>query len=146
MLSQAHCKTCRFWTDAPSDKTRAVTPISLGSNRPVDLGWLSPNGWGGQPVKRTDYFPLVEAIELATGRRVNLSTAMRWCLKGTRGVVLQSWMLGGKRLTNLDAVHRFMETCTKASTHSHAPTPPRTTRHRLKALEQAKRALDREGI
>ena len=39
-----------------------------------------------------------------------MSTVYRWVLKGARGKVLDSAMLGGVRYTSLEALQRFMGT------------------------------------
>ncbi len=36
------------------------------------------------------------------------ATVWRWCLKGTRGVKLESWIRGGQRVTTPEAVERFL--------------------------------------
>ncbi|MEX1027123.1 MAG: DUF1580 domain-containing protein [Candidatus Paceibacterota bacterium] len=59
--------------------------------------------------------PLVEAIDIATGRQPHLSTCMRWCTRGIKGVKLASWMVGGRRLTTVEAVHAFVAKTTAAS-------------------------------
>ena len=59
--------------------------------------------------------PLVDAVEQATGRRPHLSTCLRWCTRGSRGVRLESRVLGGRRLTSIPAVHRYMDATTAAS-------------------------------
>lgn len=65
--------------------------------------------------------PLVIAIKQATGRQVHLSTALRWCQRGSRGVKLESKVLGGRRLCSVEAVHRFVDLTTLASD---MPEPP----------------------
>ncbi len=50
----------------------------------------------------------VKAVQAETGRRVARATCYRWMLRGSHGVILQSWMLGGRRLTNRRAVRRFL--------------------------------------
>jgi len=59
--------------------------------------------------------PLVDAVEQASGRRPHLSTCLRWCTRGARGVRLESWVLGGRRLTSVAAVLRYMDATTAAS-------------------------------
>lgn len=44
------------------------------------------------------------------GRKLHMSTVYRWVLKGARGKVLDSAMLGGLRYTSLEALQRFMGT------------------------------------
>ncbi|WDQ17338.1 DUF1580 domain-containing protein [Rhodopirellula sp. P2] len=52
--------------------------------------------------------PLLDAIEQETGHRPHPSTAMRWCLKPNKhGNVLESWMIGGRRMTSIEAVRRY---------------------------------------
>lgn len=50
---------------------------------------------------------LVEAIELATKRRIHLSTAIRWCTRGVYGVRLQNYSCGKRRLTTVEWVREF---------------------------------------
>lgn len=59
--------------------------------------------------------PLVEAVKQATGRNVHLSTVLRWSQRGSRGIRLESKVLGGRRLCSVEAVHRFIELTTRAS-------------------------------
>ncbi len=59
--------------------------------------------------------PLCEAVEQATGRRPHLSTCLRWCTRGSRGIRLESRVLGGRRLTSVPAVMRYMAATTEAS-------------------------------
>lgn len=44
------------------------------------------------------------------GKRLHISTVYRWVLKGARGKVLDSAMVGGVRYTSLEALQRFMGT------------------------------------
>ncbi len=60
--------------------------------------------------------PLVDAVERATGQRPHLSTALRWATRGSKGIVLESVFLGGRRLTSEGAVHRFTRRCTEQAT------------------------------
>ncbi len=59
-------------------------------------------------IEMTSYLPLVEAVRAATGRKVHLSTVLRWCSRGARGRVLSSWMVGGRRMTTVEAVNAFI--------------------------------------
>ena len=43
------------------------------------------------------------------GRRVHISTVYRWALRGVRGVVLETIMIGGRRCTSVEAMSRFFE-------------------------------------
>ncbi len=61
------------------------------------------------------WLPLVEAVDKATGRRPHLSTCLRWCTRGSRGVRLESRVLGGRRLTTVSKVLAYMDATTAAS-------------------------------
>ncbi len=49
-----------------------------------------------------------EFLPSRRGKRLHISTVYRWALKGVRGKVLESTMLGGVRYTSLEAIQRFM--------------------------------------
>ena len=86
--------------------------------------------------------PLVEAVDRATGRRPHLSTVLRWCTKGN--VRLESRILGGRRLTSVDAVLRYIEASTLARDgHSTPVTTPR--QQTLAANRAAKKLAARVG-
>lgn len=54
------------------------------------------------------FLPVPKAIEIVTGYRPNPSTCWRWAQFGVKGVVLRTWMLGGRRKTTIDAVEQFI--------------------------------------
>jgi hypothetical protein len=64
-------------------------------------------------LENEKYLGLVRAVEAATGRRVHLSTALRWAMRGSKGIVLESVILGGRRLTSAEAVKRFVAACSE---------------------------------
>ncbi|EGF26817.1 DUF1580 domain-containing protein [Rhodopirellula baltica] len=89
--------------------------------------------------------PLLDAIEQTTGYRPHPSTAMRWCLKANKhGNVLESWMIGGRRMTSVEAVQRYNEANTRRSSHCHgiqqAPVNLPAAHH------SAMQALQQEGL
>ena len=91
------------------------------------------------------YQPLVDAIYEATGRRPHLTTALRWCLKGTSGIKLESWKVGGRRVTTVDAVEAFVAATTAASGQRDGVVV--ATSQRVKSAHlAAMRSLDAEGI
>ncbi len=88
--------------------------------------------------------PLVEAVQAVHGRRIHLSTALRWCQSRNRfGVKLESWLQGGRRVTSVEAVRRYDERNTLASDAEHG-VPVATTAQRARAHSQAVRELDAE--
>jgi hypothetical protein len=61
---------------------------------------------------KLDLLPLTTAVKQVCGRCPHKSTLIRWATKGTRrGGRLQTWTLGGRRFTTLDAVRQFVEAC-----------------------------------
>jgi Protein of unknown function (DUF1580) len=89
-------------------------------------------------------FPLVQAIEKVTGRRVHLSTAHRWRLKGIHSVKLDTALVGGRRMTSPEAVVRFLEATTNAADGDQPR--PHTNRQRETEIKRAKDFLDEAGI
>jgi len=49
------------------------------------------------------------------GRRIHPSTLHRWRLRGTRGVKLETLLVGGTRYTSVEALNRFFATTTAAA-------------------------------
>lgn len=95
-------------------------------------------------MKSTDenekLFPLVEAVEQETGIRPHLSTALRWSTRGSRGIKLETWILGGRRLTSREAVRRYIDASTQAR-DGHAVVPDPTPRQSDRAAVRAARQL-----
>ena len=82
--------------------------------------------------------PLVDAVEEATGRRPHLSTCIRWCSRGRRGIRLSSIVLGGRRLTTISHVEHFIELVTAASVSgiaTNVETPAESDRRVRKAAQ-----------
>ncbi|HBE63819.1 MAG TPA: hypothetical protein DDX19_13990 [Rhodopirellula baltica] len=89
--------------------------------------------------------PLLDAIEQETGHRTHPSTAMRWSLKPNRhGNVLESWMIGGRRMTSVEAVRRYIEANTQQSLHRESPRPAPI--NLSTAHNNAMQALSQEGL
>ena len=85
------------------------------------------------------------------GRRVNASTVARWCLRGVRGVRLESVVVGGRRYTDRAAIARFIAATTAAGERrlnlpnvSQASTEPPNDRSRSIAIAQE--GLTRVGV
>jgi hypothetical protein len=58
-----------------------------------------------------------------TGKKPHVSTLWRWCLKGCKGVVLESICIGGKRFVTAAAIERFIEASTAARPGQTAEEP-----------------------
>nr|WP_286766509.1 DUF1580 domain-containing protein [Rhodopirellula sp. UBA1907] len=84
--------------------------------------------------------PVRAAIKQATGLKVHPSTAIRWCLqKNKQGQVLESWLVGQKRLTTVGAVRRYV--AANNAQRPINPSPFRSTEH-ARAIDQ----LSKEGV
>ena len=90
--------------------------------------------------------PLVTAVERATGQRPHPSTCHRWRISGIAGVRLETQKCGGKRMTSIEAVHRFNEAVTLAADGESVAPQSRTPRQRKSDLERADKELARQGI
>jgi len=60
-------------------------------------------------IRGEKLFPVIKAVEMATGNRIHPTTTWRWRTKGIRGLTLETRVLGGRTLTSVEAVHRFMD-------------------------------------
>jgi Protein of unknown function (DUF1580) len=76
-------------------------------------------------------FPFVECPKRIRSRP-SPATIYRWALKGVRGVVLETVMMGGRRYTSVEAVDRFF------SRLSEPKAKPPATPSNLRAEEIAR--------
>ncbi|MGN6547671.1 MAG: DUF1580 domain-containing protein [Aureliella sp.] len=84
-------------------------------------------------------YPLVEAVELETGIRPHLTTCLRWSSRGSRGIRLETCILGGRRLTSREAVRRYIDATTEArdgATPAPIETPAQQDRAAVRAAKQ----------
>ena len=68
-----------------------------------------------------EWLPLREAADhfpRRRGKKVHISTIVRWATKGCRGVVLASSFAGGIRYTRASAIAAFL-----AALNQHSPAP-----------------------
>lgn len=94
-----------------------------------------------------------------TGRKPHVSTLYRWCMKGCRGIRLDSICIGGQRFVTASGLDRFIENSTMqapSTTTVEQANPPPTSppvkgmlahvmRHndrRREEIEVARRRLD----
>jgi hypothetical protein len=90
-------------------------------------------------------YPMVEAVQKATGRRPHLSTVLRWSQRHNRhGLRLDSLMVGGRRLTSVEAVQRYIKANTQAADRSPFAAQPGACRQNEMTVEKAVAELDRE--
>jgi len=68
--------------------------------------------------KQNKFLPVPDAIEQVTDRRPHPATCWRWAIQGSGGVILQTWMIGGRRCTTVEAVRSFIESRTSQTTPS----------------------------
>lgn len=67
-------------------------------------------------MSNQQFLPVPAAVEIVTGVRPTPCTAWRWTTKGSRGRILKSWVLGGRRMTTVAAVEAFIEQRTADTT------------------------------
>lgn len=80
------------------------------------------------------------------GKRVNVSTLYRWSLSGVRGVRLETIQVGGTRCTSFEALQRFFDRLTAASSTGGFSSPIQRTPHRRQlAAERASKELEKLG-
>ena len=79
------------------------------------------------------------------GQKVHVATVWRWIKRGCRGVKLETLLLGGSRLTSLEALQRFAERTTAAADGATESGAETVAVHR-RSHEQASRELDEAGI
>lgn len=93
-----------------------------------------------------DYEKLVTLTEAAKSKQFPkkpcVCTVARWCLDGVRGEILDSVVIGGRRYTSVEAIHRFVAATSRHPRLSR-PTMGNDDSHR--ADEAAKR-LTARGI
>ena len=83
---------------------------------------------------------IAEAVKVLP-TRPSVHTLWRWSQKGLRGVRLETWLIGGRRVTSVEAVQRFISATSDAGERAVAET----TALREAALRAAEEDLDREG-
>ena len=76
------------------------------------------------------------------GRRKSLATLHRWRLRGVNGVKLETCLIGGMRLTSLEAIDRFIA----AQNRDEASPPAITLAQRRRQSESAQQELERMGV
>jgi len=87
-----------------------------------------------------------------TGSKPHVSTLWRWCLKGCKGVRLESLCIGGKRYVTASSLSHFVAASTSKQTAQEVTEvritrnePPHVTRHnqrRRAEIDAARRRLD----
>lgn len=59
-----------------------------------------------------------------TGKRPAVTTVWRWCLKGCRGVRLESVCIGGRRYVTIPAIERFINRSNQPAEPAAPPAAP----------------------
>jgi hypothetical protein len=74
-----------------------------------------------------------EAVKVLPGN-VSTKTLYRWATAGLRGIVLDSWFIGGRRYTSHESIDRFNAAVTEARTGKRRPAASHNdARERLRA-------------
>jgi len=64
--------------------------------------------------KPLSLFDAADYLGKLTGRKPHVSTLWRWCMKGCKGVRLESICIGGKRFVTANAIEQFIDASTTA--------------------------------
>ena len=84
-------------------------------------------------------------VKKRTPFKVHVSTLHRWRLRGVRGVKLETAMLGGGRVTSLEALERFVVRVSESTDGGAAGVTPNTAAVGQR-IQQASALLDAAGI
>lgn len=93
-------------------------------------------------TEKEELLPLAKIareVPSRSGRGVQVSTVWRWCIKGCKGIRLESVVCGSIRFSSRQALHRFFAATTAAADGTTVPV--RTTRQREAAIAAAEREL-----
>jgi hypothetical protein len=78
--------------------------------------------------------------QLASEQNVALSTCWRWCLRGIKGHVLESFSVGGRKFTTRQAFARFVAAINGESVRTETP------RQRERAISRAEKRAQELGV
>ena len=95
------------------------------------------------PITLTEAAKLPELSR--NGRKPHLATLYRWAGmggNGIRGVILRTWLIGGRRCTSAAAVREFL----RAISGGHESAPPMSAAQRSRELDRLERDLAAAGI
>lgn len=94
-----------------------------------------------RPVE--EFLSLSEAAEALPGNP-HKSTVWRWVLRGVRGIRLATIVRGGRRYTTRQFLADFISATTAAANGE--PSRTGSPKQRQRAIEQARRQLEADGI
>lgn len=83
--------------------------------------------------------PIAEAPQHIPGRP-SLATIWRWVLSGTRSGKLESILIGGRRFTSVESIHRFVQQSKPTAIKSEVPK--QTVKQREREISAAEREFD----
>lgn len=86
----------------------------------------------------------ITLTELAKRENFNVATIFRWANRGCRGVRLETFMVGGRRFTTVEAFGRFVAQTTAAANAMGLPVS--TAKTRESEIAAAERELAAAGI
>ena len=105
-------------------------------------------------IKAEEVLPLARAAKLPCfrhrrgGKPIAVQTLWRWSINGLRGIVLETILIGGTRVTSVEALQRFFEALTAEADGRQQPDLPsvKQTASRRKQIKTAELRLRRAGI
>lgn len=97
-------------------------------------------------VKTEETVPLSKSGHLFPNPKPRRTALWRWAMKGSRGVVLETVLVGTRRMTSQGAVDRFLA-ATNAPAPAQEPAPVGLTKEqRHRQAETASRILEEAGL
>lgn len=87
--------------------------------------------------ERLHSFAELSQQPLVNGRTIPVGTLQHWRLYGVRGVKLETLKAGGKRLTSVEALHRFWERLEPVEATSAVAPESKRARERRYEIEMA---------
>jgi len=94
-------------------------------------------------VQNENILSLAEAARSLPYMR-NLATLFRWRTRGCRGVVLETLLMGGRRVTSVEALDRFFAAVTAAA--DGVVVRVETPRRRELEIERAEKEAESLGV
>jgi hypothetical protein len=103
------------------------------TNLPIDLTTETP-------------IPINQSPKYYPAGRPNISTVYRHFTRGCRGVRLETFVVGGKRYTTIEAIQRFVERTTASSPGASLQPSCPTSRQREAEIDKAELDASKFGI
>jgi len=130
--------------------TQAPAPLLVDTRQPAGESLVRRIGPDGDLVSLAE---LARRLPRIDGRKIHISSIVRWCRKGLRGTRLEYVRVGRKICTTHEALLRFFAELSALDRQTPPPRRPAflgkrpvTPKQRLRALQEADAVLERAKI